>query len=579
MIAAIYARKSTEQERGESGDSLSVEEQAASATAFIQERGWTLGPAFKDEAVSGWTVPLEERPGGKALLQAARAGVFQVLVMRNESRLGREMADALSSLVTLTKLGIRVFYVATGQEVTLKTAKDKLLASIGNFGAEDYAERVSGDTRRGKLKRAQAGSWQGQAPFGYRIVREPGGTVTLNLEPAEAAVILTAFERVAEGLGFLRLAREIGKPATTIRAWLDNPVYRGVLRYEGRKDDGATVAVELDKPEWRIISEDLWQRAHARIARTRQTHSGHRQPDGRLHGRPESALVSSHLLAGHLRCGECGGGMFVAPRSRRRVVTRYWLCTAHYKQGNKTCANRFSLPYDSILRAVLDTFREHFTDPVALSERLRAEWQAQQAAPEQRRAQLTSLRAEQTRLETELARLAEAVASGGEIPALPQAMKTKQARRTEVGALLEHLDGETRTAEVFDVDRWLAETVTKIQNLVGTLTENPTEGRVILRGLLATPITVRPVVEAGRCTDWAYEALGALREPVVGRLSDPQRPMILLPPGLMLAPVPELGVEHPADWREQINAYHRDRLEAVAEMPHNRPQVAWATRG
>jgi len=59
MVAAVYARKSTEQERGETGDSLSVEEQTASATAFIRDRGWTLGPVFKDEAVSGWTVPLE----------------------------------------------------------------------------------------------------------------------------------------------------------------------------------------------------------------------------------------------------------------------------------------------------------------------------------------------------------------------------------------------------------------------------------------------------------------------------------------------------------------------------------------
>jgi hypothetical protein len=34
--AAIYARKSTTQERGETGDSLSVEEQVAGAKAFIE---------------------------------------------------------------------------------------------------------------------------------------------------------------------------------------------------------------------------------------------------------------------------------------------------------------------------------------------------------------------------------------------------------------------------------------------------------------------------------------------------------------------------------------------------------------
>lgn len=74
MITAIYARKSTEQERGESGDSLSIEERIAGAKAFITERGWPLGPVIKDEAVSGWTVPLEERPGGKAQPSRARVG-------------------------------------------------------------------------------------------------------------------------------------------------------------------------------------------------------------------------------------------------------------------------------------------------------------------------------------------------------------------------------------------------------------------------------------------------------------------------------------------------------------------------
>ena len=65
--AAIYARKSTEQERGDTGDCLSVEEQIAGATAFIHKQGWTLGPIVKDEKTSGWTPGPRRAPRGHVL--------------------------------------------------------------------------------------------------------------------------------------------------------------------------------------------------------------------------------------------------------------------------------------------------------------------------------------------------------------------------------------------------------------------------------------------------------------------------------------------------------------------------------
>jgi hypothetical protein len=49
----------------------------------------------------------------------------------------------------------------------------------------------------------------------------------------------------------------------------------------------------------RIISKDLWKAAHAAIARTRQTYTGLRRPDGRLEGRPESVMVSTHNTHAH----------------------------------------------------------------------------------------------------------------------------------------------------------------------------------------------------------------------------------------------------------------------------------------
>src|SRR4030095_16773255 len=61
MIAAIYARKSTEQ-IGADADAKSVNTQIANARAFAQTKGWTVTHVYKDDAVSGGeTVKLVQR--------------------------------------------------------------------------------------------------------------------------------------------------------------------------------------------------------------------------------------------------------------------------------------------------------------------------------------------------------------------------------------------------------------------------------------------------------------------------------------------------------------------------------------
>ncbi len=526
-ICAVYARKSTEQERGETGDSLSVEEQIDGAKAFIASKGWTVGPIFKDEAVSGWTVALEDRPGGRALLDAARAKKFDVLVMRNESRLGREMADALTSLVALTRAGIKVFYYATGQEVTLRTAKDKLVASIGHFGAEDYAERVSSDTRRGKLKRAREGHWQGGEVFGYRRVETlgPNGKrlyVDLEKDPAQADTVRTVFEMIAQGHGLRRVSREVHRPVTTLRHMLDNPLYRGVLRYEGRKDDGSCEVAEITKPELEVVSEALWKAAHARLARTRQTYTGRRKSDGTLHGRPESGLVSRHLLAGHLRCGVCGGSLFYAPRISKSGKPRaYWLCTNHHKQGAKSCTNRFALPYEKINDTVLGHFKDLTLDVLV---KLHAdEWDRRRQELEAARANRDAVEADVRRLDGELTRLADAVAAGGgDVRALVDALKRKQAQRDERAALLEHLDGVAQGADPdADDDWWLAWVAPRLDGLKASLDADPTTGRAVVRDLLREPIIITPEMdEQGRLLAWSYVGRGYLDRVLAGRLPE-----------------------------------------------------------
>ncbi|MGH2393601.1 MAG: recombinase family protein, partial [Candidatus Limnocylindria bacterium] len=109
-----------------------------------------------------------------------------------------------------------------------------------------------------------------------------------------------------------------GWASTSVREMLRRDLYQGRIVYGKTRwqDKGGTkVKVDipenewltLDAPELRIVPEDLWRAAHARLERTRRVYTGHRTPSGALHGSPEAGLISRHLLSGHLRCGVCGG--------------------------------------------------------------------------------------------------------------------------------------------------------------------------------------------------------------------------------------------------------------------------------
>ena len=92
MIAAIYARKSTEQ-TGVADDAKSVTRQVEHAKAYATQRGWIVDEAavFVDDAISG--AEFQNRPGYMRLLNSLKPRApFNVLIVSELSRLGSRAA-------------------------------------------------------------------------------------------------------------------------------------------------------------------------------------------------------------------------------------------------------------------------------------------------------------------------------------------------------------------------------------------------------------------------------------------------------------------------------------------------------
>jgi DNA invertase Pin-like site-specific DNA recombinase len=109
MICAIYARKSTEQS-GVNEEEKSVTRQVEHAKAYAAKKGWTVAEdcIFTDDGVSG-TEFGERRPGFLRLMNALKPRpTFHVLVMSEESRLGREQIKTAYALQQITDAGVQV---------------------------------------------------------------------------------------------------------------------------------------------------------------------------------------------------------------------------------------------------------------------------------------------------------------------------------------------------------------------------------------------------------------------------------------------------------------------------------------
>src|ERR671922_535629 len=184
MIAAIYARKSTEQS-GVADEQKSVTRQIEHARAYAAAKGWTVDDAhvYVDDGISG--AEFANRPGFLRLMNALQPGknglrenpIFQLLVMSEESRLGREAIETAYALKQIITAGVRVFFYLEDRERTLDSPTDKIMMSLTAFADELEREKARQRTYDAMVRKARAGHVTGGRVFGYDNVRTGSGHV------------------------------------------------------------------------------------------------------------------------------------------------------------------------------------------------------------------------------------------------------------------------------------------------------------------------------------------------------------------------------------------------------------------
>ena len=329
--AAVYCRLSKEDEEKTARESESIRNQRALLLAWAAEHGYRIYRVYTDEDYSGID---RARPGFNAMLADARAGKFEVILAKTQSRFTRDMELVEKYLHGLfPEWGVR--FIAVLDHVDTCDPAGKKARQINGLINEWYLEDLSGNVRAVLDHKRRSGSYIASfALYGYR--KDPQDHSRLLPDEPAAQVVRQIFALYLQGNGAGRIAQTLnaqgvpppsayravsaGQPRptpaplwckATVRRILSTQTYAGdleqgrvrKLNYKSRR------VIRLPREDWIIvpgthvplISRADFAAVQARLA----AHGG-------------QTAAARHPLAGLVRCAVCGGKMELTGTAARR---------------------------------------------------------------------------------------------------------------------------------------------------------------------------------------------------------------------------------------------------------------------
>jgi site-specific DNA recombinase len=177
------------------------------ARAYATSRGWTVRDdhIYVDGGLSG--AEFERRPAFLRMMNALKPRpAFDMIVMSEESRLGREAIETAYALKQILTAGVRVFFYLENRERTLGSATDRLLMSVTAFASDFEREKARQRTYDALERMAKAGYVTGGRVYGYDNIEIAGpdgkpSHVERRINGRESAIVVGIFELTAEGYG------------------------------------------------------------------------------------------------------------------------------------------------------------------------------------------------------------------------------------------------------------------------------------------------------------------------------------------------------------------------------------------
>ena len=354
MNIAAYCRVSTEKE-----DQLnSLEVQKDFFSEYTKRTGDTLVRLYADEGISG--TKIKNRKEFLQMMSDAERGLFEVVVVKDISRFARNTVDLLQNVRKLKALGIETQFLTAN--MTSMGNSEFVLTIFGALAQEESAN-MSKRVKFGKKVNAE----KGRVPnivYGYD--KTLGEYFTLTINEAEAKIVRQIFEwYTKDGYGALKISNMLNDKGYRTKRnckWSQNAICRILTNeiYIGkvingkqevsdflsgqRKDKDATEWMVVERPELRIIEDEVFEKAQEILR-------GRHNAFNLSHERQSNKYLFSTLI----KCKECGWSFRRNARTYKNTYVR-WICSGRNSQGADSCPNRTVVDEEELIGVLQEYF-------------------------------------------------------------------------------------------------------------------------------------------------------------------------------------------------------------------------------
>jgi site-specific DNA recombinase len=248
---------------------------------------------YKDDGVSG-TVPLNERPEGRRLLEDAKEGKFGAVLVYKLDRLGRSLLVIVDAHDRLQEAGVALR--SATEPIDTSTPSGRLILQMLASFAEYERGTIRERTQAGLHRAYRNGRQTGVVPYGFTIA-EDGSFVIVE---GEARIVAQIFEKIAAGATLYSEAKRLNDLAvpppgfryrsgkrTPSKQW-GPPTIRNLIHqraYSGThevKINGGKDLISREVPA--IVTPKLQERAVKALAENKRYSGGKKHRDYLLTG-------------------------------------------------------------------------------------------------------------------------------------------------------------------------------------------------------------------------------------------------------------------------------------------------------
>lgn len=331
-----------------STDSLQQEDSLENQTTYFKgfitaNPEWEFVGIYSDQGISGYK---ENRPGFQKMIEDARAGNIDLIVVKSISRFARNTETVLKFTRELKSIGVGIFFEIQNIN-TLSGAGELMLTILAAF-AQAESEGASANAKMTYKRKFESGipAHGLESTFGYKANAQ--GDIVVDEE--KAAVVRQMFDLAEQGIWPSKIKQYLNKngvPGCAGGDWDDTAVFRVLhnVSYKGdlilqktyrdsrrkqRKNEGQVDQWYIAENHQPIVPPKQWDKVQE-ILRKRSEHL--QKPAPPKPDKPRSSR-NTYPLSNLIYCPICGEKLI---HKWGKGKNEYWACKTNLKVGKDAC--------------------------------------------------------------------------------------------------------------------------------------------------------------------------------------------------------------------------------------------------